>query len=82
MALLTEKLLKFLRVVSLLGFSGVLTCFSPEKHELHWFRILTLMYPKLIERDGKKMSILFIYWLVMKVIGWKWRVGKGSMDAG
>ncbi|MGC6447069.1 MAG: hypothetical protein ACON5D_12370 [Rubripirellula sp.] len=40
------------------------------------------MYPKLIERDGKKMSILFIYWLVMKVIGWKWRVGKGSMDAG
>ena len=79
MALLTEKLLKFLRVVSLLGFSGVLTCFSPEKH---WFRILTLMYPKLIERDGKKMSVLFIYWLVMKVIGWKWRVGKGSMDAG
>jgi len=40
------------------------------------------MYPKLIERDGKKMSILFIYWLVMKVIGWKWRVGEGSMDAG
>ncbi|MEC8473550.1 MAG: hypothetical protein VXZ38_02760 [Planctomycetota bacterium] len=40
------------------------------------------MYPKLVGRDGKKMSILFIYWLVMKVIGWKWRMGNGSMDAG
>ncbi len=43
---------------------------------------MILSYPNWMKDQRRVMSILFFYWLVVKVIGREVRADEGSMDAG